>query len=58
MNHGYALGFMPAGFSPLSSPTKQTNKGPVRGEAVLGANIPMITELGRLYKLQTLVANY
>ena len=40
-------GFMPPGFSPMNSPVKVNSRGNVRGEAVHGANIPMITELGK-----------
>ena len=43
----FSSGFMPAGFSPLSSPAKgMTRSG--RGEPMYGTNIPMITELGQL----------
>lgn len=41
----YIVGFMPSGFSPLSSPVKGSPRGG-RGEPVYGSNIPMITELG------------
>lgn len=38
-------GFMPSGFSPLSTPVRQT--APTRSEPFYGSNIPMITELGK-----------
>ncbi|XP_067937566.1 calcium-activated potassium channel slowpoke-like isoform X2 [Watersipora subatra] len=47
-------GFMPPGFSPISSPTKLNSKVNQRGEAVHGANIPMITELANDSNVQFL----